>query len=672
MKKLLLLALAVPAIAFAQSYPSPTFNSVILQNPLTPANGGTGATSSTGTGSVVLSNSPSLASPTITGSLTATGLVTLPSLAAQAANTVIANATGSSASPTAFSMPSCSNGNQALRWTSGSGFTCTSTMGSTTSGLNQFAATTSAQLASVISDETGSGALVFANAPTFTGQVTLAYSTPSLLINDTSGSNASQITLQQSGSTQWSLSSSIGHNFNIGRNLSGAFVDNPLSIAQSTGLVTMPDGAAITGGSINNAPIGATTASTGAFTALSASTSATVPTVAVGTNSTAAASTAFVAKHAPCPSILDNGGDNTGTNDNSTAFATTAALGPSGQACVYFPPGTYAFSSQLSYSLPTSTASITIIGAGADVSILKWAAGGGLKVNYLGASNSAHLRDFSVVTGTTATGNGIWLNQQATTISNPANSAISDITGVSIRGSDGYAQTNYWDTGLNISGVSNVNILGSSITGQGAGYTTVGTGVNIIGTANAQGVQYQFVGNIIQYVGTGLVYSNYVQGVTIAQTNFTGDNFGVFVNTPAQGQDQLTITGSQFNCANIGIYDKVGIAGLSIYGNYIIVPYTTGSTATGIQLASVFGAAITSNVIQRIGSSNTNTNGIIVQGAGSISGVITGNVLANLFTGIWLTSASSNINVQSNAYTGNTNSNVLNQGTGNTVGGGSP
>ena len=44
----------------------------------------------------------------------------------------------------------------------------TTGLGLTASGLNQFAATTSAQLAGVISDETGSGALVFATSPTLT------------------------------------------------------------------------------------------------------------------------------------------------------------------------------------------------------------------------------------------------------------------------------------------------------------------------------------------------------------------------------------------------------------------------------------------------------------------------------------------------------------------------
>jgi hypothetical protein len=51
----------------------------------------------------------------------------------------------------------------------------------TTNPLSQFAATTSSQLAGVISDETGSGALVFGTSPTFITKIT----TP--LINGTSG-----------------------------------------------------------------------------------------------------------------------------------------------------------------------------------------------------------------------------------------------------------------------------------------------------------------------------------------------------------------------------------------------------------------------------------------------------------------------------------------------------
>lgn len=49
----------------------------------------------------------------------------------------------------------------------------------TTSGLNQFASTTSAQLASVLSDETGTGSVVFSNSPTL---VSPNLDTPSVLI----------------------------------------------------------------------------------------------------------------------------------------------------------------------------------------------------------------------------------------------------------------------------------------------------------------------------------------------------------------------------------------------------------------------------------------------------------------------------------------------------------
>lgn len=45
-------------------------------------------------------------------------------IAAIAANTVLANATASSASPTAFAIPSCSATGNALAYTSGTGFTC--------------------------------------------------------------------------------------------------------------------------------------------------------------------------------------------------------------------------------------------------------------------------------------------------------------------------------------------------------------------------------------------------------------------------------------------------------------------------------------------------------------------------------------------------------------------
>jgi hypothetical protein len=61
------------------------------------------------------------------------------------------------------------------------------TVARTTGALNQFASTTSAQLSSIISDETGSGLLVFNNSPSFTGIIsaTSGNFTQSLQVNGT-------------------------------------------------------------------------------------------------------------------------------------------------------------------------------------------------------------------------------------------------------------------------------------------------------------------------------------------------------------------------------------------------------------------------------------------------------------------------------------------------------
>lgn len=100
-----------------------------------------------------------LAAPTITGgtitnapisgssgsftTLTASGAVTLPAgsislseLATQAANTVLANVTGATASPTAFTMPSCSTASSALNYTLGSGWSCNTAINASSLGGN--------------------------------------------------------------------------------------------------------------------------------------------------------------------------------------------------------------------------------------------------------------------------------------------------------------------------------------------------------------------------------------------------------------------------------------------------------------------------------------------------------------------------------------------------------
>lgn len=165
----------------------------------------------TGTGVAVFGTGPTLTGVTITTSFTATGLVGLPSLASQAANTVVMNGTGSAASPVAYAMPSCVGSANALQWTSGTGFTCSAIVaaaGSVAVGTTTITSGTSGRVlydnAGVLGELTVTGTagnVVLSSSPTiasptFSGTVAGAGTIPnSVLVNSSTTVNGQTCTL---------------------------------------------------------------------------------------------------------------------------------------------------------------------------------------------------------------------------------------------------------------------------------------------------------------------------------------------------------------------------------------------------------------------------------------------------------------------------------------------
>jgi hypothetical protein len=117
------------------------------------ANLATAVTDETGSGALVFATSPTLVTPVL-GVATGTSFNSITGL--------------SSTNPAALGAVAVGVGTTTAR---ADHVHPTTGLGLTASGLNQFASTTSSQLAGVISDETGSGALVFGTSPTLTAPI---------------------------------------------------------------------------------------------------------------------------------------------------------------------------------------------------------------------------------------------------------------------------------------------------------------------------------------------------------------------------------------------------------------------------------------------------------------------------------------------------------------------
>lgn len=558
---------------------------------------------------------------------------------------------------------------------------------------------------------------------TFNGNATLTGGAVDRIL--TINANASQsryVRYSTAGVARWDLTSdnssesgsSAGSNFLINRfNDAGTYVGTPLSINRATGAVSLQGDLVVgpilytgVGVSTGNAAVevGSNRTGTGAsfidMHAVSGTdyearflrnsgTNGSVQFINTGTGGIELRSNGSVglnvdgnanvtvpgtlngAKIAPqCPNILAYGGNNTGSVDNASAWSAVFAAQGGTNNCIYFPPGTYLFNSSASTSLASGNvgAAVTIKGDGQTVTTLKFAdnvSGIGITLNQ--GSQSFHVKDLSIVTnGNTGTQYGLRVVQNNASTPNPSQSSI---TNVGIHGADGYNQTYYWDYGMQFDYVSNVAIHGISIVGSSAGaaYSSQGTCFNWYGSAASIPVQVNITSSQFNYCNEGIRYGAYAQGLQVTTTNFVGNSYGIRIPSGQSGNDELGISNSQFNNGQRNIVVGSACDGVMIAGN-MFYSLTNGAIHLENSLADQF--SIVGNTFIALG---TGQNGIVI-GGGAVGGVITANQFragtSNFATGIWLQSSSGKVNVQSNSYTG-ANSTVINEGTNNTVGGGS-
>jgi hypothetical protein len=368
-------------------------------------------------------------------------------------------------------------------------------------------------------------------------------------------------------------------------------------------------------------------------------------------------------------SIADFGGAGDNATDNTAPLnRALAALTGTGGA-IFFPPGKYRFNTAVSFNLPAGVFSVALIGVGQDATVLTWPnAAGGMTFNYAGTGSSVHLRDLTITTGVANGGSALTLNCTIS-ITNPANTAVSDVYRVTIRGDDGYGATDYWTTGLAVANVSNVSCDSLTVSGSSA---QQGTGVNLTGSPgnSTYGVQYNLAKSTLQNLATGILYGSYVQGLSVDQTNFTFAANGIAdAGLETGALVQLSVTNSQFNPGPAtngnGIVTATAIGSVEIANSMFVIG---GPSQSAITLSQAKHFAITNNEIQGIGS--TSSNGIVIGTTVSSSpGIIAGNDIfgfTGAAAGLWLQSTSSLVNIYGNVFAVNT-TNIVNAGTNNVI-----
>jgi hypothetical protein len=367
---------------------------------------------------------------------------------------------------------------------------------------------------------------------------------------------------------------------------------------------------------------------------------------------------------AACPSAASLGFVGDGSTDNVATWNTWAAGFTSAMAgyCIDFGTGWYKFSSGVSIAIPVSTQgnqALVIRGIGSEGAVLDFATGGGITINPLSTfeAKQYHISGLSLWTRGT-TGNCITVNN---TITTTLQNSIRDVVCRGVGGS-----TN-WASGIYLANQGQLYIENFIIT-----HSTIG--INVAASATAGASPGIVIANgSIGATDKAIYVGNNSESILIDKMIFNG---GTKIYIDGTNIFQVTVSNSVFS----GLISGVGQSnadGIFVNGAGAIqlinnLMYCNPGFSC-IKATNTHGLTIIGNIFRGdsgIGSNTGITIGTYPSG-NTVPSTIVGNSFSTLATGINLLTGSSKVNVQSNAYSSNT-TNIVNSGTGNTIGGGSP
>lgn len=328
------------------------------------------------------------------------------------------------------------------------------------------------------------------------------------------------------------------------------------------------------------------------------------------------------------PTPYDFGAVGTDTSADNTPMHNFFALLASGGA-VRLPCGVWQITAQVTIALANG-AHADIIGDGSDCAIIHVVGAiNGIAVDYGNQWSSVTGSGFTITSDQTTGGFNCLTIAGAFTNPPSAYAATSVLRDITFRGANAYgAATQRCGTGLRIDTISNVNI--DSFTFQGVG-TFDGTAIHVVGsgTGGTYAVQINVLNSVINNCNVGINYDDWVQGIFLVNTNIVGCNTGITVKSSPVGiLDQILASNSQFNtficaiCVNDAAFNN-----LQLMNNSFII----NNNSKGIVVAGT-NFVLTGNQVS--GTSTTGTTGIEVASAFGNGGIISGNLVLNLATGI--------------------------------------
>jgi hypothetical protein len=320
------------------------------------ANLAAAVTDETGSGALVFATSPTLVTPAL--GTPASGVVTnLTGTASININGTVGATTANTGAFTTLTSNSTTTLNGTTIPSSVTLVSTAATQTLTNKTINLTSNTlvaTSAQLATALTDETGTGVVVFSASPALTGTPTAptaAAATNTTQIATTAHvfaerSNTATLTNKTISADNNTLSGIAASSFvlsNASGNIDGAAAQKAIPSGVVVGTTdtqtltnkTLNTGTAITAGTINNTSIGASTASTGAFTTLSTTGALTYGGVTLSNSVTGTGSMVLSnsptlvtpALGTPASGVVTNLTGTASININGTVGATTASTG---------------------------------------------------------------------------------------------------------------------------------------------------------------------------------------------------------------------------------------------------------------------------------------------------------------------------------------------------------